>query len=120
EGTGKALAGRDGPAGCGAIDDLCGTASASGKQPGQYSPERDEHLAGRIIWVAHYLEHPRAEGLHILAEQPDFAAFARRVLGGNGGCDDGGDRALVEGNFGGGGRLEEGAASAGGLQGIQS
>jgi len=42
----------------------------------------DEYFARWIVWVAHHLEHSRAEGLHILAEQPSLAALARCILGG--------------------------------------
>ena len=42
---------------------------------------RDERAARRLVRVAHHLEHPRAEGLHVLAAGPALQPLPRRLLG---------------------------------------
>ena len=41
----------------------------------------DERAARRLVLLADHLEHPRAEGLHLLAERPALQPLPRRVLG---------------------------------------
>ena len=42
---------------------------------------RHERPARRLVRLAHHLEHPRAEGLHVLAVRPALEPLPRRLLG---------------------------------------
>src|SRR5262249_6158537 len=95
----KPYAGFNGPAGSAAIDAIRRIARGERNERRQYPAAGDEFAARRIIRLADYFEHSRAEGLHVLAQQPDFAAVSRRVLGGSGGRDDEIHGAVAQGDF---------------------
>src|SRR5262249_10721095 len=54
---------------------------------------------GRIVWLADYFEHSRAEGLYVFTIEPGFTAIPRFILGGDCRCDDAIYRTVAEGNL---------------------
>ena len=60
----------DRPTRRGAVDDHHGHAGHSSGQPRLDPAAGDERAAGRFLLLAHHLEHPRAEGVHVFTHVP--------------------------------------------------
>ncbi len=71
-----------------AVHDLPGPARARPVERRLDCAAGDRLAARRVVRLAHHDEHPRAEGLHLLAVQLDEPAPARRLLGRGGRRDD--------------------------------
>ncbi len=63
-------------------------------------PVRHERAARRILLFPHHVEHPRAEGVHLLAHGAALEPLPRRLLGGDCRRHDERDRAGHQGNPG--------------------
>ena len=61
--------------------------------------DRDGRAARRRLRLAHHQEHPRGQGLHLLAVQRALGALSRRLLGGERRRDDDGDRTVDQGDL---------------------
>ena len=77
---------------------ILGVPTVDPSNRGLHPADRDGCAARRRLRLPHHQEHPRGQGLYLLALQRALGPISRRLLGGERRCHDDGDRAVDQGD----------------------